>query len=93
MTTSTISIIAYRAFAPRDIGKRQSAVLSCLLNHGPLSNKELSDQMLLPINTITPRVKELRDLGLVELDHIHLDNSTNRPEQVWRVRDISLGGH
>lgn len=92
MTTSTMSIIAYRAFAPKDIGKRQSAVLSFLLNHGPLSNKDLANKMLLPINTITPRVKELRDLGLVELDHIQLDNHTNRPEQVWRVRDIGLRG-
>lgn len=93
MATSTISILAYRAFAPKDLSKRQNTVLAFLLRQGPMSNKQLAERTGWPINTITPRVKELRDMGLVELETIHIDHNTNRPEQVWRVRDISLGGH
>ena len=93
MTTSTISILAYRAFAPKDLSKRQNTVLAFLLRQGPMSNKMLAERTGWPINTNTPRVKELRDMGLVELDTIHIDHNTNRPEQVWRVRDIGLGGH
>lgn len=92
MDTSTISIMAYRAFAPKDLSKRQNTVLAFLLKYGSMSNKDLAAKIGWPINTITPRVKELRDMGLVELDTIHIDHNTNRPEQVWRVRDIGLRG-
>lgn len=68
MTTSTLSILAYRAFAPRDLSKRQNTVLAFLLRQGPMSNKQLAERTGWPINTITPRVKELRDMGLVD-DH------------------------
>lgn len=92
MTTSTLSLIAYRAFAPGDLSKKQNTVLAFLLRHGSMSNKELAAKTGWPINTITPRVKELRDMGLVELDCIKWDTRTNRAESVWRVKNIGLGG-
>lgn len=92
MATSTISIMAYRAFAPKELSKKQNTVLAFLLKYGSMSNKELAAKIGWPINTITPRVKELRDLGLVELDSIKWDCRTNRAESVWRVRSLGLGG-
>lgn len=92
MTTSTMSIIAYRAFAPKELSKKQNTVLAFLLKYGAMSNKELAAKIGWPINTITPRIKELRDLGIVELDCIKWDHHTNRAESVWHVKPLTSGG-
>ena len=92
MASSALSLLAYRAFAPKELSKKQNTVLAFLLKYGSMSNKELAAKIGWPINTITPRVKELRDLGLLELDCIKWDQKTNRAESVWRVKNIGLGG-
>jgi len=80
------SIEAYRAFTPRELGYRQRSVYHALLNHGPMSNKQLSRFLGWPINTITPRVKELRSIGCVFLSGFRYDSDTNRHEMVWEAR-------
>jgi len=49
----------------KTLGKRQEEVLNCITNRQPITNLGLSNFLNKPINTITPRVKELRDKGLV----------------------------
>jgi DNA-binding MarR family transcriptional regulator len=81
------SIEAYKAFTPRELGYRQKSVYHALLNNGPMSNKQLGRFLGWPINTITPRVKELRAIGCVFLSGFRYDSDTNRHEMVWEARE------
>jgi hypothetical protein len=76
------SLAAYYSFTEDDLGERQLAVYN-ELSKCPGSNKELAMRMHWPINTITPRCKELRDMGAVIEFGKQLDPKTNRQEMVW----------
>jgi len=56
------SLIAYKDIK-KTLGKRQQQVLSALAI--PRSNAEIARALHLPINSVTPRVLELRNKGLV----------------------------
>ena len=79
------SLESFYSFTPDDLGDRQKAVFKELTNSGPMSNKQLSNKIHWPINTITPRVKELRDMGLVDEYGTRYDANTNRREIVWEI--------
>ena len=79
------TVESFYKFTPEDLGDRQRQVFLTLRDEGPLSNKQLSSRMNWPINTITPSVKELRDMGLVEEDGTQFDTKTNRREMIWSV--------
>ena len=60
------SLMAYEGIKIK-LGQRQRQVLSLLEgSKEPLANREIAHALGREINSITPRVKELRDLGLVE---------------------------
>lgn len=84
------SIMSYRELVP-NISRKQVAVLAFLRKYGPASNKQLSKRMGWEINRVTPRVKELRDMGLVVPYQLNFDQTTNRFEQVWKA--IEIGGN
>lgn len=78
------SIESYRKFTEEDLSGRQRAVYDCLQEYGPMSNKQIAAKMGWPINTITPRVLELRDgLGMVAAYGEQYDEKTQRRETVW----------
>ena len=80
------SIEAYRAIV-KNLGKRQAAVLRVLEKGRPLTNLELSTMAGLPINSVTPRVFELRKLGLVEEAGKRPCQMSGRMAIAWRVVD------
>ena len=90
MTVAATSLMAYRQFAPKDFGKKQSAILAFLVRKGPMTNKQLSQETGWPINCITPRIKELRDMGVVTNAGFRLDHNTNRIETVWMAKDLEV---
>lgn len=47
------------------LGERQATIHSALAELGMATNKKLSMHLGWPINSVTPRVQELRRLGLV----------------------------
>ena len=49
----------------RDLGYRQKQVYDVIVSHPGFCNKEIAQYLMLPINSITGRVKELRDMCLV----------------------------
>lgn len=67
------------------IHPHQKIVLKALRELGRASNKQISTALGWPINTITPRVKELRDIGLVDYEGEQFDSKTQRHEMVWGV--------
>lgn len=72
------------------LGPRQKAVYDALEAHGPLTNLEMAYQLHWPINTVTPRCKELRDLGLVKEWGVRKCRQTGRMVIAWEA--ISLAG-
>ena len=67
------------------LGPHQKTILKALRELGRASNKQISMALGWPINTITPRVKELRDIGLVDYEGEQFDSKTQRHEMVWGV--------
>lgn len=49
-----------------ELGNRQYEVFTLLREIEPVCNKEISKKLNMPINEITPRIKELRYKGVVE---------------------------
>ena len=68
-----------------DLGLKQKTVFKALQEIGEASNKQISRLLGWPINTITPRVLELRKMGLVDFSREQVDLKTNRTEIVWRA--------
>jgi len=77
----TNSLDAFESIKP-DLNAKQRIVFEALRNK-PATNKTLSKRMQLPINSITPRVLELRKMGLVKKMYSEIDN--NRTATVWGV--------
>lgn len=68
------------------LGRRQQDILF-LLNGCPggLTNDEISERLGWRINTVTPRIKELRELGLVVSGGARLNARTGRPNVFWKT--------
>ena len=66
------------------LGERQSKVLKVIIKQGPISNREIMQELNLPINCITGRTRELVKAGYVEKKTTTL-NENGRPEILWGV--------
>lgn len=76
------SLAAYDLIS-KELTERQLLIYNCLRNNGPSSNRDLSVSLRKPINTITGRVKELREKGLVVQVNTKVDPITNVTVFVW----------
>ena len=74
---------SYRLIQP-ELSFRQRQVYDAL-SRMPCTNRELTNRLGLPINSITGRVKELRDKGMVRLNGKKYDSITNREVAEWRT--------
>ena len=84
-------------FTSEALGKNQKAVYDCLAKYGPMSNKQIGKKMReeamenggtgeeWPINCITGRVKENRNMGFIEEYGTQYDSITKRREIVWEI--------
>jgi len=90
MATSQTSRDAYKEILP-ELGDRQLLVLRALRTIGPASNNMIANYLNLPINIITPRVNELRNLKkLVGYSHTGTDPITKKKVMFWKVLDRKL---
>jgi predicted transcriptional regulator len=79
------SILAYESII-ESLGKRQIEVLKVLKQIEPANNRIIAQSMRKPINTITPRVNELRKKGLIKAEPQFLfDEVTKRNTIAWRT--------
>ena len=85
MTKRQTSLESWRKIQT-ELKGRQMQVYAALAEK-PMSNRELSAYLNLPINSITPRVKELREMmpARVEEQGIKFDSETNRNVTVWGI--------
>ncbi len=78
------SLEAYKVLEP-ELGQLQHTVLTTLFAYPGMSNHDLSRFLHWEINRVTPRVKELRDKGLVVHSHNKVDKITKRVVMCWKV--------
>ncbi len=76
------SLLAHRAIQPK-IAPMQQAVLNCLYEWR--TNAEIAEHLHLPINCITGRTKELRDLRLVTRAEVRKCKVTGHLATAWRI--------
>jgi hypothetical protein len=77
----------------KSLGERQRKVFDVISRHPKTSNLEISVLANLPINSVTPRVKELRDLNIVSDAGTKRDSVSGRLVHCWVVninRDAQL---
>jgi len=84
------SLIAYREIQPR-LGEKQAEVLKVLRaardTRLDFTNCELALVLDWPINTVVPRVFELRRKGLVVLSRKRLCERTGRLAMAWKAKE------
>ena len=78
------SRLAYDSIV-ESLGARQSDVYGAIKRFGEICNLQIAHELRLPINSITPRVKELRELGLVE-EAAKRKSATGRTAIYWKVK-------
>lgn len=79
------SLMAYKEIEPT-LGERQKEVYLAIKSLVETDNLLLSRYLRLPINSITPRVLELRKLGLVKKVRVGKSIVTNRNVNFWWLK-------
>lgn len=82
MTLQQTSLLAY-AEVRDNLGPRQAAVLDCIAVFGPMNNRQIAQRLHWDINSVTPRVLELRKKQLVERDRTDV-SAEGRKVMFWR---------
>lgn len=68
-----------------DIGQRQAQVYYALKELGQANNLMIAKKLGLPINSVTPRVLELRNKGIIQQAMTLPCPATKRLTRFWRV--------
>lgn len=85
MTIRDTSLDAYKSIK-KELGKRQQQVLEVIHYYGEANNLMISKKLGIPINSITPRVNELRKMGMVIEAYKDKCPYTKRVSIYWRKR-------
>jgi len=80
------SLEAFESIQP-SLNVRQQQIYDTIKNYPSISNLSISRILGLPINCVTPRVKELRDLGLVVFNDVKKDRVTGRRCMCWKIKE------
>ena len=78
------SIAAYLEIK-KHLGKKQREVKKVFEEHSECTNNELANYIGWPINTITPRVVELREKGFIKEHCRRADKLTGRKSICWTL--------
>ena len=80
------SLEAYNKILPT-ISDKQGEVLQVLRHLKEVSNMEIAAALDWSINRVTPRIKELRDIGVVETAGLRNCKITGEIVNIWRMKD------
>lgn len=80
--------ISYIQELPK-LGNMQQRVYEVIKEHGPISTEEIAIELGVYPHTITPRVKELREMGLVEFYDIGQSHRSGKAVSLWKA--VPLG--
>ena len=90
MTSQNTSVEAYFNNVLPTLGDRQRVVYKALNESLNLTNSELAVELDWPINTVTPRVNELRKKNLVVEAGKRICRVTGLRVNSWKVKEIPL---
>lgn len=79
------SLLAHRNLTKEKIGARQRQVAEALERLGTANNRMISKESNLPINVVTPRVRELREKGIVQQAYKAIDPVTKTLTIFWEL--------
>lgn len=80
------SLLSYYEEVLPTLGDRQKKVLEAFMQKENFTNTELAYFLQWPINTVTPRVFELRAKYLLVEDKIRPCKVTGRMAKAWRIK-------
>lgn len=69
-----------------ELGRKQQIVFDVIRSREGISNNEIAKILGWPINTVTPRTKELRSKGFVVGQYTRLCSVTGRRVIPWRAK-------
>lgn len=75
---------AFKIIQP-SLGELQQTVYDVISNYPGMSNHDIARFLHWEINRVTPRVKELRDMGVVIMSHYKKDHITNKRVMCWII--------
>ena len=84
MNVQQTSMEAFESMIPL-LNERQSVVYDVIRDHPGMSNHDIARFLHWEINCVTPRVNELRELGVVVFHGTKVDRVTGRNVMCWRV--------
>ena len=87
MTVRDTSLEAYFGEILPTVGTRQKIVYDAIKHLGCPTNLELSKYLFIPINSIVPRVFEVRQKGLVTECEKRECSISHRTVWSWRIRN------
>lgn len=76
------SLEAYKILIP-ELGTQQQIIYNVIIKHPNMSNHDIARYLHWEINRVTPRVKELRDKGLVVCRNYKEDHVTKKKVMCW----------
>lgn len=71
----------------KSLGDRQKTVLEAISRHENITNKELSRYLCWDVNSVTPRVFELREFDRVKEDCKRICKVSGRKVIAWAVNN------
>lgn len=77
--------IRNEAFAYVELGKMQTKVFEVIKEHQPISNDRIALHLKIYPHQVTPRVLELREMGLVEFYGESFSAISKRKVSLWRI--------
>ena len=85
MTVSQTSILSYYTLDKAKVNTLQREIYNLIKQDKTLSNRDIANALGLEICTVTGRVNELVEMGLVVSWAVKKDLRTNRTVKVWKV--------
>ncbi len=77
--------IRNESFALVNLGQKQKEVLDIISKWQPISIELIAEHLNVFPHTISPRVLELRELGIVEFGGEGYSKTSNRKVSLWRI--------
>ena len=85
MPVAQTSILSFYKLEPQKINKLQQQIYDLIKSNRTLSNRDIANTLGLEICTVTGRVNELAEKGLIVSWAVKKDLRTNRTVKVWKV--------
>ena len=69
-----------------DLNQRQKSVYHIIEKWQPVSNERIAEHLNLYPHQVTPRVLELREMGVVEFAGEGISNKSSRKVSLWKIK-------